>query len=307
LEIQDWNVGSLTGWEMREVSSVPEVMKGSVMHRLFQRAFPGFFAYNSLHLWQPFHIPAMNYLLAKMQGKLADMEDLAKMGVETETIKKADKLVKSMGDVFKGLGALDSQIKPLEELEEKRLLGYTNIEIKQIQELSKAGKDEKFIGLQLAFKPWKRLIKMPETRFEAPKATAIYISNYSTIVDEILAKRNIYKNPGFLDDQVVPKVPLRDILTGRLDKGLAEKVEGLLPRLRSMVTQEKEQVFMDYFTEKAQDYLSSGRRDYQMQKAKVGGKEKDVQVWQIDIVSEYVPLRKTLKGYTLIGLLICCV
>lgn len=58
---------------------------------------------------------------------------------------------------------------------------------------------------------------------------------------------------------------------------------------------------MKYFTEKAQEYLSSGRRDYQMQKAEVGGKEKDMQVWQIDIVSEYVPLRNTLKSYTLIG------
>ena len=271
------------------------------MHRLFQRAFPGFFAYNSLHLWQPFHIPAMNFLLAKTQGKLADMEDLSKMGVESERIKEADKLVKSMGDVFKGLKALDSQIKPLKELEEKRLLGYTKMEIKQIQEISKEEKDEKFIGLQLAFKPWKRLIKMPETRFEAPKATAIYISNYSTIVDKILAKRNIYKNPGFLDDQVVPKGQIREILTGKLDKDLAEKVESSLPRLRSMVTQEKEQVLMNYFTEKAQEYLSSGRRDYQMQKAEVGGKEKDMRVWQIDIVREYVPLRNTLKSYTLIG------
>lgn len=281
---------------MREVSSVPEVMKGSVMHRLFQRAFPGFFTYNSLHLWQPFHIPAMNYVLAKQQGKLADLEDLSEMGVNDTTVKQVDEFIASMKGGLAGLKALKS--KSLRELEDKRMLGYTRTEIKQIEDIIRLGKPESsgFAALQLAFKPWKRLIKIPETRFDAPKATAVNITNYSTIVDEILAKRSIYKNPGFLDYQVIPGKPLRAILTGIFKEeevvGLEEKVEGLVPKLRAMVTQEKEQVFMKYFTQKAQDYLSSGKRDYQ--------KVKEVQVWQIDIVSEYVSLRITLKGVTLL-------
>lgn len=154
-------------------------------------------------------------------------------------------------------------------------------------------------GLRYASSLPARLSGVLCPQLASPLAAISYSCN------ELLAG-NIYKNPGFLDDQVVPKGPLRDILTGKLDKGLAEKVEGLLPRLRSMVTQDKEQVFMNYFTEKAQEYLSSGRRDYQTQKAKVAGTEEDMQVWQIDIVSEYVPLRNTFKGYTLIGLLTCC-
>jgi len=300
---------------MREVSSVPEVMKGSVMHRLFQRAFPGFFTYNSLHLWQPFHIPGMNYVLAKAQGKLDDLEDLSDMGVNDNNIEEVEKFVAPMKEGPTGLKlgstglkllkALGPQTKPLKELEGKGILGYTNTEIKQIKDIIEHGKPDSDTGaLQLEFKPWKRLIKMPENRFKAPtKATTIYVTNYSTIVDEILAKRSIYKNPGFLDHQVIPKGALRDILTGnptdKLKKDFEERVEGLFTRLRSKVTPDKEKVFMDYFTQQAQDYLSSGKRDYQKLK------EKEVQVCQIDIVSEYVHLRTTVEGHTLTGLLTC--
>lgn len=271
------------------------------MHRLFQRAFPGFFPYNSLHLWQPFHIPAMNYVLAKDQKKLADMEDLSGMGVNSDNDAKVGTLVASMKKEAAGSEALSSQAKSLKELEENSILGYTRTEINQNKDVIKADKPDSEI--QLAFKPWKRLIKMPETRFGASKATTIYVSNYSTIVDEILAKRSIYKNPGFLDYQVIPEGALRGILTG---KGFDERVEGLFTRLRSKVSPDKEKVFMDYFTQQAQEYLLSGRRDYQKLKSKVEG-EPEVQVWQIDIVREYVHICGLLsKGYTLICLLTCC-
>ena len=52
---------------------------------------------------------------------------------------------------------------------------------------------------------------------------------------------------------------------------------------------------MRCFAKAAEHYLSKGKRDYQLQKSTVERKEKEVQVWQIDIVSEYVPLRTILE------------
>ena len=71
-------MGSLTAFGMREVSSEQNVLKGSVFHRLFQRAFPGYFNYNSVHLWEPFYTPAMNIILARDQKylPLLDLTDL---------------------------------------------------------------------------------------------------------------------------------------------------------------------------------------------------------------------------------------
>lgn len=66
---------------MREVSSDPSILKGSVFHRLIQRAFPGYFKFNSIHLWEPFHTPAMNVLLASEQNHLAELENLASRGL----------------------------------------------------------------------------------------------------------------------------------------------------------------------------------------------------------------------------------
>lgn len=65
---------SLTSWGMKEVSSDPTVMKGGVLHRLFHRAFPGYFRDNSIHLWQPFYTPAMNLILAQEQGYLSSID-----------------------------------------------------------------------------------------------------------------------------------------------------------------------------------------------------------------------------------------
>lgn len=44
----DWNTNSLTSWGMKEVMPDNEVCKSSVFHRLLQRAFPGWFPYDSM-------------------------------------------------------------------------------------------------------------------------------------------------------------------------------------------------------------------------------------------------------------------
>ena len=59
---------------MNEVSSDPKILKGSVFHRLFQRAFPGYFNFDSLYLWQPFYTLEMNAKLADEQGHAFDLD-----------------------------------------------------------------------------------------------------------------------------------------------------------------------------------------------------------------------------------------
>ncbi|KAL8792255.1 MAG: hypothetical protein Q9195_005134 [Heterodermia aff. obscurata] len=74
----DWNVGSLTAWGMNEVSSDPKILKGGVFHRLFQRAFPGYFNFDSLYLWEPFYTLKRNAKLADEQGLAFDLDVIPK-------------------------------------------------------------------------------------------------------------------------------------------------------------------------------------------------------------------------------------
>ena len=53
---------------MKEVTPDPDVVKGSVFHRLIQRAFPEWFPYDSISFFHPFYTPETNAKLAKEQG-----------------------------------------------------------------------------------------------------------------------------------------------------------------------------------------------------------------------------------------------
>lgn len=64
----DWNTNSLTSWGMKEVTPDPDVAKGSVFHRLIQRAFPEWFPYDSVNFFHPFYTAETNAKLAKEQG-----------------------------------------------------------------------------------------------------------------------------------------------------------------------------------------------------------------------------------------------
>lgn len=70
----DWNTNSLTAWGMKEVTPDDDVLKSSVFHRLFQRAFPGRFPYNSLYFFHPFFTPKANEELARQQKYLSGLE-----------------------------------------------------------------------------------------------------------------------------------------------------------------------------------------------------------------------------------------
>ena len=64
----DWNTNSLTSWGMKEVTPDNEICKSSVFHRLIQRAFPGWFPYNSIRFFHPFYTAKQNAIFAKEQG-----------------------------------------------------------------------------------------------------------------------------------------------------------------------------------------------------------------------------------------------
>lgn len=53
---------------MKEVTPDPDVVKGSVFHRLIQRAFPEWFPYDSINFFHPFYTAETNAKLAKEQG-----------------------------------------------------------------------------------------------------------------------------------------------------------------------------------------------------------------------------------------------
>ena len=53
---------------MKEVTPDPEVAKGSVFHRLMQRAFPEWFPYDSVSFFHPFYTFETNSKFARNQG-----------------------------------------------------------------------------------------------------------------------------------------------------------------------------------------------------------------------------------------------
>jgi hypothetical protein len=61
---------------MKEVTPDSDVLKGSVFHRLLQRAFPEWFPYDSIRFFHPFYTGQKNAMLAKQQGYAADFRIL---------------------------------------------------------------------------------------------------------------------------------------------------------------------------------------------------------------------------------------
>ncbi|KAK0388546.1 hypothetical protein NLU13_4789 [Sarocladium strictum] len=64
----DWNTNSLTSWGMKEVTPDNDICKTSVFHRLIQRAFPGWFTYDTVRFFHPFYTAEQNAAYAKAQG-----------------------------------------------------------------------------------------------------------------------------------------------------------------------------------------------------------------------------------------------
>ncbi|MCJ1352468.1 MAG: hypothetical protein MMC33_002452 [Icmadophila ericetorum] len=171
----------------------------------------------------------MNYVLAKLQGYLPDLETLSELDLDAQTI-QAIEIQDTRKTAAKPKVDVDSLIRStiqperLETLEEQRKVGYTRMDLTQIGEVNPKDADGySFAAFQLAFKPPKCVFRMPDTRSTTPMAKAIQVTSYDTIMDEILAKRLNFKNPGYLDSQSIPDGPLRDILTSRLDPSLKKE------------------------------------------------------------------------------------
>ena len=75
---------------MNEVSSDPKILKGGVFHRLFQRAFPGYFNFDSLYLWEPFYTLKRNAKLADEQGLAFDLDVIPKNNMPEMTAAERD-------------------------------------------------------------------------------------------------------------------------------------------------------------------------------------------------------------------------
>ena len=74
LTLQDWNTNSLTSWGMKEVTPDSDILKSSVFHRLIQRAFPGWFPYDSIRFFHPFYTKTQNQKFAEAQGYWPDSD-----------------------------------------------------------------------------------------------------------------------------------------------------------------------------------------------------------------------------------------
>jgi hypothetical protein len=230
---------------MREVSSDPHVQKGSVFARLFQRAFPKYFKYNSLHLWQPFVTPAQNLILATKQKILPS---LSLSGFEFDESLK---------------GPLGGVLNPGDKNFKWDLLAklkYTDLE-------SSGGGPSKI----------RRKINQVEVdglkidTVDKP-AELVRIANYEDIAAIISgSKKSDFLYPGLSDTQVIPAGPLQDVLTGT-PKGIAS-IEKLIAILQDEFAKDHgvaNKDFFEYFVEVAKEITAFKRK--KLQKTKLTAK-----------------------------------
>jgi hypothetical protein len=68
--IQDYSPSGLTQFGYNAVASDSSVAQGGVLYRVFMRAFPGWYEYNSVYALFPLTIPSENQEILKELGKL---------------------------------------------------------------------------------------------------------------------------------------------------------------------------------------------------------------------------------------------
>ena len=279
----DWNAQSLTAWGMNEVVSNPKVNKGSLFHRLFQRAFPGYFSYNSLHMWEPFYTPMKNAILAQEQGYIDQLDLSGLEWIEKERYHEWDiadkqpvdaKLSKTVN--FKKEAKLDNRGVPTRMLRRKL-------------ERTEAFKSE-----------W------PQWR-GGEKATLasnpITVNDYKDIKDKILAGDKSYDwvNPAILEVNDIPAGPLRDILTNKWREwpGVIKIINDYL---KQQGNDKENDTFLAYFSGLSKDIRLREERPFQYlpgqaplegDKKRVIGKTREdrekenaLKIKQLDVVRE---------------------
>lgn len=66
----DYTVSNLTAWGYNEVQQDYKTLGGSMFYKLIQRALPGWFPFNSLHVMQPMYTKKANEAIAKKLGTI---------------------------------------------------------------------------------------------------------------------------------------------------------------------------------------------------------------------------------------------
>ncbi|EMD84856.1 hypothetical protein COCHEDRAFT_1219837 [Bipolaris maydis C5] len=67
----DYTVSNLTAWGYNEVQQDYKTLGGSLFYKLIQRALPGWFPFNSLHVMQPMYTKKANEAIAKEIGTIS--------------------------------------------------------------------------------------------------------------------------------------------------------------------------------------------------------------------------------------------
>ncbi|EGP87976.1 unnamed protein product [Zymoseptoria tritici ST99CH_1A5] len=95
----DYTAASLTNWGFTEVQQDLSTMGGSMMYKLIQRGLPGWFAFNSVAVMQPFFSKKMNAQIATELGTIGDFtQDDPKTPPKPKIVTKASTARKILTD-----------------------------------------------------------------------------------------------------------------------------------------------------------------------------------------------------------------
>jgi hypothetical protein len=257
----DWNVDSITAWGMSEVASDPTINKGGLLHRLFQRAFPGYFTYNSLHLWEPYYTPARNLLLAEEQGYLNNL-DLTGLEYQFEAGSQSNQTWHALEPKLIAKGSSAGQV---QKGFIKKLVASQKGNFRVRRQLRPhPERNSGWAGVELASKIAVQPVK---------------IKDYITIKDEFLGgKHTLWANPAIAHPLDIPDGPLRQIMTNKY-----QRWDEAMEVLRSSLGQHEHELrrhFIEYFTALAGYIRHREQRPFQ--------KCNDMQIYQLDIVKDFV-------------------
>ena len=270
----EWNVDGITAWGMREVTSDPTINKGGLLYKLCQRAFPGYFNYNSLHLWQPYYTPAKNLVLAKEQGKLKDL-DLD--GLEYRFVVEGTDNDKIEWTTLKknAEGQVDDQFFRMLAQQEGKLRVRRKLESNGFQKSS-------WRGRELAKKIASPSIVIGSYEGSVDDNKKGNFGDYSTIKQHILGGTTAgdWANPAIVAHTDIPKGTLRKVMTNEYDSKRWDKAMEIMGICLGAENGEiATGQFRRYFTRLAEE-----TRIREQRKLQVVQKE---QVYQLDVVSDY--------------------
>ena len=226
----DWNVESLTSWGMSEVATDLKIFKGGVMARLFQRAFPGYFENDSIHLWQPFYTPAMNILVAHDQDLLSELQDIKQLGVSDELWKdvlalkdRNDLLHKKLELEFPNFK--DADLKDLKDIQAQIMKDFGQVGwFKRMT--TQRRPDGKPLWRKAQFKLLRDVAKMTVQKKQSPTP----VSNPEVIRMMLSGDfKTQFKNPGYADATAFRGKPLtwlEELLRGEKIERDGRKLKG---------------------------------------------------------------------------------